>query len=188
MQFTIRLHSFYHQIYSNFFYGNEHDFFKVKPYMNHVVPFYEKWGLHRYFFYLNFADKQYYHIITLNYFYMKKLFIAVACIATMASCSTIRTSSVSAVDVATAVVSANQADLEVATRKISYTYVPTKQDRKTGLKNVVNNAVTEALKENGNADVLVHMNYDATLKRKGKIKKVIITGYPAKYTNFKINN
>ena len=106
----------------------------------------------------------------------------------MASCSTIRTSSVSAVDVATAVVSANQADLEVTSRKISYTYVPTKQDRKTGLKNVVNNAVTEALKENGNADVLVHMNYDATLKRKGKIKKVIITGYPAKYTNFKINN
>ncbi len=44
-------------IYNNFFYGNEHDFFKVKPYMNHVVPFYEKWGLHIYFFYLNFADK-----------------------------------------------------------------------------------------------------------------------------------
>lgn len=55
MQFTIRLHSFYHQIYSNFFYGNEHDFFKVKPYMNHVVPFYEKWGLHRFFLLIIFA-------------------------------------------------------------------------------------------------------------------------------------
>lgn len=119
---------------------------------------------------------------------MKKYLIAVACIAMMASCSTIRTSSVSTVDVATEVESANQADLEIATRKISYTYVPTKQDRKTGLKNVVNNAVTEALKENGNADVLVHMNYDATMKRRGKVKKVIITGYPAKYTNFKVNN
>ncbi|MBQ6064903.1 MAG: hypothetical protein IJK42_10795 [Prevotella sp.] len=119
---------------------------------------------------------------------MKKTFIAVACMALFASCSTIRTSSVSALDVSSEVESVNQADMEISQRKISYTYVPTKQDRKTGLRNVINNAVTEALKENGNADVMVHANYDAIMKRKGKVKKVTITGYPAKYTNFKVNN
>lgn len=50
MQFTIRLHSTCHHIYNNFFYGNEHDFFKVKPYMNHVVPFLRKMGVAYIFF------------------------------------------------------------------------------------------------------------------------------------------
>jgi hypothetical protein len=53
------------------------------------------------------------------------------------------------------------------------------------LNNVVNNAVTDALKQNGNADVLVHMTYDATLKKRGKVKKVVVSGYPATYKNFK---
>ena len=106
----------------------------------------------------------------------------------LASCSTIRKSSVSTLDVATSMSSANTAELEVAPTKISFTYIPTRQDKKTGLKNVLNNAVTEALKANGNADVLVGMHYDAIQKRKGKVLRVTVSGYPAKYKNFKSQN
>lgn len=88
-------------------------------------------------------------------------------------------------DVATSLDSRNAVDLVVSPTKISYTYIPTAQDKKTGLNNVVNNAVTDALKQNGNADVLVHMTYDATLKKRGKVKKVVVSGYPATYKNFK---
>lgn len=116
---------------------------------------------------------------------MKKVFLAVACVALMASCSTIRKSSVSTLDVATSLASSSTADLQVSPTKISYTYLPTRADRKTGLKNVLNNAITEALKVNGNADVLVHMNYDAVMKKRGKVKSVVVTGYPATYKNFK---
>lgn len=119
---------------------------------------------------------------------MKKVFLAVACIALMASCSTIRKSSVSTMDVATSLTSSSAADLQVSQQKITYTYIPTKQDKKTGLRNVLNNAVTDALKANGNADVMVGMNYDVVMKRKGKVKKVTITGYPAKYANFRTTN
>lgn len=115
---------------------------------------------------------------------MKKIFIAIACTTLMVSCSTIRKSSVSTLDVSSVVTSAGTADLDVSQQKISYTYLPTSQDKKSGLKNVINNAVTEALKANGNADVMVGMNYDAVMKKKGKVKSIIITGYPAKYRNF----
>jgi hypothetical protein len=104
----------------------------------------------------------------------------------VASCSTIRKSSVSTLDVATAVTSLGSADLEVSQQKISYTYIPTRQDRKTGLHNVINNAVTDALKSNGNADLLVGMHYDAIMKRRGKVKSIVVSGYPAKYKNFQV--
>ena len=116
---------------------------------------------------------------------MKKVFVLAACACLFVSCSTLRKSSVSTMDVATSLDSRNAVDLVVSPTKISYTYIPTSQDKKTGLKNVVNNAVTDALKQNGNADVLVHMTYDATLKRRGKVKKVVVSGYPATYKNFK---
>lgn len=115
---------------------------------------------------------------------MKKVFLAVACVALLASCSAIRKSSVSTLDVASGINSGNTADLVVSPTKISYTYVPTGNNKKSGLKNVLNNAITDALKENGNADVLVHMNYDAIMKKSGKVKKLTVTGYPAKYQNF----
>ena len=54
---------------------------------------------------------------------------------------------------------------------------------------ILNNAVYEALKENGNADVLVNFQYQATVTKKlwfnRKVQKVVITGYPATYKNFK---
>ena len=44
--------------------------------------------------------------------------------------------------------------------------------------------MSEALKANCNAYVMVHMQYDARYKR-GKIREITVTGYPAAYKNFK---
>ena len=115
---------------------------------------------------------------------MKKLFIIVACAALCVSCSTLRKSSTHTLDVATSLTSEGSAELIVSPTKIYYNYLPTKQDRKTGLKNVVNNAVSDALREH-KADVLVHMQYDAVIKGKHKVKRVTVSGYPATYKNFK---
>ena len=112
------------------------------------------------------------------------MFVILACAALCASCSTFRKSSASVLDVQTSAASVVTADLVVSPTKISYTYVPTSQDSKSGLKNVLNNAVTDALKQY-QGDVLIHMQYDAITKKHGKVKKVTVSGYPATYKNFK---
>lgn len=120
---------------------------------------------------------------------MKKSLIAVvfAGIVLLSSCSTIRKTSTS-VDVATPVLTETVADLNVQPQKISFTLQPNASLRRGGEKNVIRAAVAEALKANGNADVLVGMQYEIK-KTKGlfgtKIKYVTVTGYPASYTNFK---
>lgn len=122
---------------------------------------------------------------------MKKyLLIAVASIATLglASCSSIRhTASIEPVD--TEVISRSTADLVVAPQKISYTFHPSKAVRRTGEKAVIKTAVAEALKANGNADVMVGFQYEIkktkNLFGKTTIKYVTVEGYPATYKNFK---
>lgn len=80
------------------------------------------------------------------------------------------------------------ADLDVSSEKISYTLVPTRKVRKGGLQNCINTAIKEALKANGNGDVLIETQ-QAVVQRAGlfacKIKSVTVTGYPAKYKNFR---
>lgn len=120
---------------------------------------------------------------------MKKSLIAAmfASAVLLSSCSTIRKSSTS-VDVATPVLTETVADLQVNPTRISYTLKPSKAIRKGGEKNVIKAAVAEALKENGNADVMVGMQYEIKKKRGlfgTKIKYVTVTGYPASYANFK---
>lgn len=122
---------------------------------------------------------------------MKKyLLIAVASIATLglASCSSIRhTASIEPVD--TEVISRSTADLVVAPQKISYTFHPSKAVRRTGEKAVIKTAVAEALKANGNADVMVGFQYEIKKTKnffgKTTIKYVTVEGYPATYKNFK---
>ena len=120
----------------------------------------------------------------------KKLIIAVAAIATLglASCSSLRhTATTQPVD--TEVVSRNTADLEVAPQKISYTFRPSKAVRRCGEKAVIKTAVAEALKANGNADVMVGSQYEIKKTKnffgKTNIKYVTVEGYPATYKNFK---
>lgn len=120
---------------------------------------------------------------------MRKSLIAVACagVLLLSSCSTVKKSSTS-VDISTPVLTETVADLNVQPHKISYTLHPSAAIRRGGDKNVIKVAVAEALKANGDADVLVGMQYEIK-KRKGlfgtKVKYVTVTGYPAKYSNFK---
>lgn len=121
---------------------------------------------------------------------MKKyLILAAAVVAMMAtSCSTVKHTS-TAVPVATTVVSESRATLNVADKKVSYTYRPNKAVKRGGEKNVINTAVAEALKANGNADVMVGMQYEIKKTRQlfggVNIKYVTVTGYPATYSNFR---
>lgn len=120
---------------------------------------------------------------------MKKIFsiLSVALlIAAATSCTSVKKTA-SIIDVNTAVASKSTADLIVSQEKITFTYKVPKKARRAGSKAVYATAVAEALKANGNADVLVQAQY-AVRKRGKKIKEITVTGYPAKYTNFKVAN
>lgn len=121
---------------------------------------------------------------------MKKSLIAVMAIGSLmlASCSTIRKTSTS-IEIPTSIISESTADLKVSQEKITYKYIPNRPVRRSGEKNVIKAAVAEALKANGDADVLVAMQYEIKTKKgffgQKTIKYVIVKGYPAKYTNIK---
>ena len=105
----------------------------------------------------------------------------------LASCTTV-TKTATTVDVNNGLNSASTVDLEISSNKISYTHKTKAKERRAGKKNVINSAVSAALQANVGADVLVAPEY-VTVKKLGlfgsKIKTVIVTGYPAKYKNFK---
>ena len=77
------------------------------------------------------------------------------------------------------------ADLDVSPEKITHLYIPSKTVINGGLDNVIDSAVAEALQANGNADVLVGIQKQIKYNNEGQIESVVITGYPAKYTNFR---
>lgn len=119
---------------------------------------------------------------------MKKVFFFVLAMSVLVSCS------IPAKLVNTATYSENKApqpmsvlfaDLDVSPTKISYFMIPTKTVLAAGEDNVIETAVREALLENGNADVLVSMNKQVKYNTMGEIESVTVTGYPAKYVNFR---
>lgn len=117
---------------------------------------------------------------------MKKVLFLVAVAFAMASCSTTKiTATHTGVGVFTPVTAPVIADLDVSAKKIKYEYEPGSAVRRGGETNVVNAAVSKALLLNGNADVLVgietHIEYSST----GSIDRIIVTGYPAYYKNFR---
>ncbi len=118
---------------------------------------------------------------------MKKIMIlsVVAIAATLTSC-TVSTRTASQGMVSTTLAAAVVSDLEVSNTKISYTYSPTKSVRKGGKQNCINVAISEALATHGGADVLIETQ-EATIEKVkgGKVLRVTVTGYPAKYKNFK---
>ena len=121
---------------------------------------------------------------------MKKLIVMASVVMmAMASCTTVKKTSTT-IDVNNDLNSNSTVDLEVSGKRISYTYITEKKIRRGGLKNIYATAVKEALKENGNADVLVAPEYETRI-RKGmfgtKVKAVIVSGYPATYQNFRVN-
>ncbi len=105
----------------------------------------------------------------------------------MTSCSTVYKTAATR-DVSAPIAAAVISDLDVSGQKITYTLVPSNKVRKGGLQNCINTAISEALAKNGDGDVLIETQ-EAIIQRYGlfgrKIKSVTVTGYPAKYKNFK---
>ncbi len=123
---------------------------------------------------------------------MKKLLVvmAVAACALFSSCSTTFKTATTR-QVSAPIVAAAIADLDVTGSKITYTYTPPKGIWIAGVGNCINAAVSEALQNAGQgADVLVEMQYTLVMKRSfgktaGKVKSITVTGYPARYKNFR---
>lgn len=117
---------------------------------------------------------------------MKKLLIGALVFASLSlvSCSSLKKTAAS-VPVQTGIESVAKADLKVSPEKISYTFIPESSHNRCGEKAVIETAVAEALKNAGkNADVLINPQYE--IKKSGKkIKYVVVTGYPAFYTNIR---
>ena len=77
------------------------------------------------------------------------------------------------------------ADLKVSSEKISHTLIPSKALLKTDVENIIRSAVKEALNKNEDADVLIGMEHQLKYDDLGVLESVTVTGYPAKYTNFR---
>lgn len=117
---------------------------------------------------------------------MKKIaFFGVAALLTLGSCSTItHTAATQAVD--TEIINRSNADLEVSSQKISFTFNPSDSYRRAGDKAVIRAAVAKALEQNGNADILVAPQFEVKKTRGlfgNKVKYVTVKGYPAFYKN-----
>jgi len=119
---------------------------------------------------------------------MKKLLFIAVIGATLSSCASLnRATVVSTSTPAPIRTTTTVANLEVGENRISYTYVPSKADSKRlSEAQLIDNAIYMALKENGNADVLVKVNYYITRKTFPKrIQSISLSGYPAKYVDFR---
>ena len=118
---------------------------------------------------------------------MKNLSILTIALFVLTSCSMAKftkTATHTVVGVAKPI-TAVMADLEVSPVKISHLFIPSKTIKKGGTDNVVNCAVQEALEANDNADVLVALEKQIKYNKKGEVESVVVTGYPAKYVNFR---
>lgn len=118
---------------------------------------------------------------------MKKSVLAFCAMAAMlCSCTAVKQTA-SEQDVNSQIRSGVYATMDVSNKKISYTLNTTPAIRRGGVQNCVNAAIHEALKQHGDADVLVQTE-KAVIERKGlfgkKVRSVTVTGYPAKYVNF----
>lgn len=119
---------------------------------------------------------------------MKKRFLPIVVAAlTMTSCSIVSKTATTR-DVTAPLAAAVIGDLDVSNQKITYTLIPPQKIRRGGLQNCINTAISEALANNGGGDVLIETQ-KAIVERYGfggrKIKSVTVTGYPAKYKNFR---
>ena len=124
---------------------------------------------------------------------MKRTLLLIAIAALMSSCGMtaptpeaklISTSTHTKITAAQPIV-AVFADLDVSPTKISFFYMPSKTVVAGGVDNVVDSAVREALASNGDADVLVGLEKQIKYNADGKIESITVSGYPAKYVNFR---
>ena len=120
---------------------------------------------------------------------MKKLFVILLAMVTLASCGTLRQRTAATKSLQMKVIeNATIVDLDVQAEKITYTYTPSRKERKyLGKDKIVMNAVAAALEQNGGGDVLIQPQYQFTFKSFGfrNIVSVTVTCYPATYKNFR---
>ena len=114
---------------------------------------------------------------------MKKILL-LSCVAfALTSCvTTIKTAK--SADAKTQLLSATVADLEVSPVRVTYTMSPSKNVQRAGLSNVKQAAIQECLIKNGNADVLVDVEYvieQEKLLFGKRINSITVSGHPAKY-------
>lgn len=117
--------------------------------------------------------------------FLAALSLAVVSCATVAGTSKLMNTSTSARGSASLYVVPVCADLQVSETKISFFMPVSANLRAGGEKNVIDSAVKEALEQNGNADVLVGLQTQLKYNDKGDIESIAISGYPAKYVNFR---
>lgn len=122
---------------------------------------------------------------------MKKVILGVLVALTATSCTTVRKTATT-MDVDARINNRTTADLTVSPEKVTLTYRPAKKVRRGGLKNAKAAAVQEVLKNCGNADVLVHAQFETAVRTglfgNKKIKYVTVSGYPATFKNFQTKN
>ena len=112
---------------------------------------------------------------------MKKIcIIACVAIALFASCST-PTITINTEPPTKDVNISVTADLEISKEKISYTYT---QHNDGAVENAKNCAIVKALKNYGDADILIAPQYEIKITGYDRIE-VKVSGYPAKYKNLR---
>lgn len=118
---------------------------------------------------------------------MKRVLILIAGILVISSCGggakLINTATYSIAN-APLFVSPVQADLEVSPEKIHYYIQVTDILRAGGEENIVATVVREAL-DVYDSDVLVGLEKQVKYNESGQIESIAISGYPAKYVNFR---
>lgn len=118
---------------------------------------------------------------------MKRVLILIAGILVISSCDggakLINTATYSIAN-APLFVSPVQADLEVSPEKIHYYIQVTDILRAGGEENIVATVVREAL-DVYDSDVLVGLEKQVKYNESGQIESIAISGYPAKYVNFR---
>lgn len=119
---------------------------------------------------------------------MKKIFFLLSFALLAASCS-VTSSSVNTSTPNAPVLTTTVASLDVSPTPITYVYTPSRYERKHAtLNTILENAKYQALAQNG-GDVLIQVSYKVEGKGVGKfirkIKRLSITGYPAKFVDFR---
>lgn len=119
---------------------------------------------------------------------MKKfLFMALMC-AVLASCSEkVVTQTATTTTVYPIIQTSVIADVDIVSTKATYTYTPGLEVILGGKENIQQTAVANLLAQY-NADVLMNPEYRFEYSDKRTIKSVTVTGYPAKYKNFRNTN
>ena len=118
---------------------------------------------------------------------MKKLIILASAALLLCACSETRISTATYETLGvTPFVTPVQADLQVSPNKITHTFIVTKAVRRGGEVNAINSAVREALKAGApGSDVLVGIQTTKTYSPTGKLQSIVVSGFPAKYVNFR---